>query len=47
MIHAWDVELEIAIVAYIELGFSPGEAIDFWLGLLTIDIAGDDGRSRR
>lgn len=44
MIHAFDVEFEIAILAYLELGFSPGEALDFWLGILTIDIAKDDGR---
>jgi len=43
-IHAFDIELEVAIGLYAELGYSPGETIDFLLGLLTIDIAGDDGR---
>ena len=44
MIHAFDIETEIAVVAYLDLGYSPGEALDFLLGLLTIDLAGDDGR---
>lgn len=44
MIHAFDVETEISIVAYLDLGFSPGEFLDFLLGLLTIDLAQDDGR---
>jgi hypothetical protein len=44
MVHAFDVEFEIAIVAFLDTGFSPGEALDFWLGLLTIDLANDDGR---
>ena len=44
MIHAFDVEFEIAILAYLDLGYSVGETIDFFLGILTIDLAKDDGR---
>ena len=44
MIHALDIEVEISILAYLDLGISPGEIIDFWLGIFTIDIAKDDGR---
>lgn len=43
-IHAFDVEAEVAIFAYLGAGFSPGEFVDFLLGFLTIDIAGDDDR---
>lgn len=41
-IHAFDIEVEAAILAYIDLGWSPGEFVDFLLGILTIDIAKDD-----
>lgn len=44
MIHAFDTELEISILAYLDVGFSPGETLDFWLGIFTIDLAKDDGR---
>lgn len=44
MIHAFDVEFEIAILAYLDLGYSVGETFDFFLGILTIDLAKDDGR---
>ena len=44
MIHAFDIESEIAVVLYLDVGFSPGETLDFLLGLLTIDPAKDDGR---
>jgi hypothetical protein len=30
----------------LEIGFSPGEAVDFVLGLVGIDIAGDDAMER-
>jgi hypothetical protein len=43
-IHAFDFEFEIAILAYLDVGYSPGETLDFLLGLFTIDIADDDGR---
>lgn len=43
-IHAFDVEAEVGLFVYIDAGFSLGEAVDFWLGLLTIDIAKDDNR---
>lgn len=43
-IHAFDLELEIGLFVYMEWGFSPGEALDFWLGWFLIDIAQDDGR---
>ena len=43
-IHAFDIEVEVGLLVYLDVGFSPGELLDFVLGLLTIDIAGDDGR---
>ena len=43
-IHAFDVELEVGLFVYVDAGWSPGELLDFLLGLVTIDIAGDDGR---
>jgi hypothetical protein len=44
MIHALDMEWEMGFLAYLDLGYSPGEALDFLLGILTIDLAKDDGR---
>lgn len=44
MIHAWDIEWEMGALAYLDLGYSPGEALDFVLGIFTIDLAKDDGR---
>lgn len=41
-IHAFDVELELGLVGYIDMGFSPGEALDFLLGFFGIDLAQDD-----
>ena len=43
-IHAFDIEMEAAFVLYLSGGYSPGETVDFLLGLILIDIAGDDGR---
>lgn len=43
-IHAFDVEMEVGLLVYAEVGYSPGELLDFLLGILTIDIAKDDGR---
>jgi len=43
-IHAFDTEVEAGLLLYADFGFSPGEALDFLLGLATIDIAKDDGR---
>ncbi len=43
-IHAFDVELELAFILYFDTGYSPGETLDFLLGFIFIDIAGDDGR---
>lgn len=43
-VHAFDIELEVGLAVYMEVGYSPGELIDFLLGLITIDIAQDDGR---
>ncbi len=42
MIHAFDNELEIGAIGYLDLGWSPGETVDFLLGIFTIDLAGDD-----
>ena len=41
-IHAFDIEAQVAIVAYLDVGWSPGEFVDFVLGFFTIDIAKDD-----
>ncbi len=43
-IHAFDIEAGIGLGVYLDLGWSPGEALDFLLGILTIDLAKDDGR---
>jgi len=43
-IHAFDFELEIGLVGYFTLGYSPGESLDFLLGFFGIDLAQDDGR---
>lgn len=43
-VHAFDVETEIGLFVHAGFGYSPGELIDFLLGLFTIDLAGDDGR---
>lgn len=43
-IHVFDIGGEIALGIYIDVGYSPGELLDFLLGLFTLDIAGDDGR---
>jgi hypothetical protein len=45
-IHAFDIEGEVALLGYIDVGWSPGEFVDFLLGFLTIDIAKDDDRKR-
>ena len=43
-IHAFDFETGIALGVYIETGYSPGETLDFLLGIIGIDIAKDDDR---
>ena len=43
-IHAFDFEFEAGLFLYIDSGFSPGELVDFLLGIFLIDIARDDGR---
>lgn len=43
-IHAFDMEVGVGLFVYVEVGYSPGELLDFLLGLFTIDIADDDGR---
>ena len=43
-IHAFDIEIGLGLFVYVESGFSLGETLDFLLGFLFIDIAGDDGR---
>jgi hypothetical protein len=43
-IHAFDIEGEVGLFVYASAGYSPGELVDFLLGLLFIDIAADDGR---
>ena len=42
-VHAFDLELSVfAGFLYTRAGFSPGEFLDFLLGWVGIDIAGDD-----
>ena len=43
-IHAFDFETDIALGVYVESGYSPGETLDFLLGIIGIDIAKDDDR---
>jgi hypothetical protein len=43
-IHAFDIEAEVMIVGYLDVGFSPGEFVDFWTSLVGLDIAEDDHR---
>jgi hypothetical protein len=43
-VHAFDFEFSVALGLYFDVGYSPGELVDFLLGILTIDVAGDDGR---
>jgi hypothetical protein len=45
-IHAFDIEGEVAILGYVEVGWSPGEFVDFLLGFVGIDIAKDDSRRK-
>lgn len=45
-VHAFDFEFEIGLFVYLDVGYSPGETLDFWLGFLGIDIAKDDGKTR-
>jgi hypothetical protein len=48
LLHYWDVEANVfAAVLGVEVGFSLGELVDFLLGLVTVDIAGDDGYDNR
>jgi hypothetical protein len=46
-IHAFDIEAEVGLFVYLDVGFSPGELLDFLLGFVGIDIAKDDHRWRR
>ena len=42
-IHAFDIEASVyAGIVYARAGFSPGEFVDFLLGWIGVDIAGDD-----
>lgn len=43
-IHAFDIEGEVALLGYLDVGWSPGEFVDFLLGFFFIDIAKDDHR---
>jgi hypothetical protein len=43
-IHAFDIEAEIMLAGYIEIGFSPGELLDFFFSLVGLDLAKDDHR---
>jgi hypothetical protein len=40
----FDVQVDAsAVIGGVQVGISPGELVDFLLGFLTIDLAGDDG----
>lgn len=41
-VHALDIEVGASCLAYVRVGFSPGELLDFLLGIFGLDIAGDD-----
>lgn len=41
-IHIFDLELELGLFGYTDIGYSPGETLDFLLGFLGIDLAEDD-----
>ena len=43
-IRAFDLELEIGFIGYLDMGYSPGETLDFLLGFFGIDLADDDRR---
>jgi hypothetical protein len=43
-VHAFDAEFDLALFGYLDLGYSPGELLDFLLGFVGIDLAADDGR---
>jgi hypothetical protein len=46
-IHYWDIEVRAFVgVAGVEVGFSPGQFVDFLLGWFGIDIGNDDGPDR-
>ena len=47
-VHAFDTELGVyLLIVNAKVGFSPGEAVDFLVGLVGLDIAQDDtGGSR-
>ncbi len=43
-LHEFDIEAAaLAGVLHVRIGFSPGEFLDFLLGIATVDLAGDDG----
>lgn len=44
MIHAFDIEAEVMLLLYVDVGFSPGEWLDFLTSLFGFDLAGDDDR---
>jgi hypothetical protein len=49
-LHVFDVEFGLSLFFGFDVGFSPGEFLDFLLGWFGIDIANDDteeGRARR
>ena len=43
-VHSLDIEFDLGLAVYGELGFSPGETLDFFLGIIGIDLAMDDDR---
>jgi len=45
-IHAFDIEIGVGLFLYADAGYSPGETVDFLLGIFGIDIAKDDGKPR-
>lgn len=43
-VHAFDIEFEVMLIADIDVGYSPGEALDFFTSLFGYDLAKDDDR---
>jgi hypothetical protein len=46
-LHAFDIDIGASFLVGVNVGFSPGEFLDFLLGWFGIDIAGDDVEERR
>lgn len=43
-VHAFDLELQLMLLVNVDIGYSPGEALDFITSLFGLDLAKDDDR---